>query len=293
MTPILVPRSTWYAGPPVNNDGVTARPKLARPVAGGLAIHYTGSPIRARNSTDDPQTYMRWLQDLAFRTKKSFEYNYIIPPRSDGSAQVWEYAGDYMAAHAGSTNNPRYVAVQFALGVSNHPSYSGYDPTKPTVWEPCTDAMVEAFRWLRDRILVPSGLVARSAPMLEDNDLPGRATACPGDAVRGRWVDLGKPYVVPAPPPPPPPPPEVPRMILVRNAEPHQFTDGKTYPARNIVWELVHGKLRHVGPDEYPGIASIPFTGEYTNAQLAKLPRYTEQMTGTLVGNVSGTIQVR
>lgn len=198
--PFLVPRSTWYgSGAPTNNDGVTPRSKLTHPVEGGIAVHYTGSPIRSRNSTDDAQTYMRWMQDLAFRTKKSFEYNYIIPPRVDGSAQVWEYAGEYMAAHAGSQNNTRYVAVQFALGVDNHPSYGSYDRSRPTVWQPCTDVMVEAFRWLRDTVLVPSGLVARGAPMLEDNDLPGRATSCPGDAVRGRWVDLGKPYVVPPP----------------------------------------------------------------------------------------------
>jgi hypothetical protein len=290
MTPILVPRSTWYGtGAPVNNDGVTARPKLARPVEGGIAIHYTGSPIRARNSTDDATTYMRWLQDLAFRSKKSFEYNFIIPPRADGSSQVWEYAGDYMAAHAGSTNNPRYVAVQFALGVDNHPSYSSYDPNRPTLWQPCTDAMVEAFRWLRDTILVPSGLVARGAPMVEDNDLPGRATACPGDGVRARWSDLLEPYVAPSPPPAPPPTVEVPAMILVRNAEPHTFTDGKTYPAGNIVWELVHGELRHVGPDEYAAISSLPIVGAYTNAQLAKLPRYSRTITGKITGTVQAS----
>ena len=81
-------------------------------------------------------------------------------------------------------------------------------------------------------------------------------------------------------------------MILVRNSETHAFTDGKSYPPNSIVWELVHGELRHVGPDEYAAIVSVPITGTYTNAQLAKLPRYSKTVTGVINGSINGSIVV-
>lgn len=198
--PIFVPRSTWYSGVPVNNDGVTPRSKLPKPVAGGLAVHYTGAPIRARNSTDRAEVYMSWMQASAFAQKKSFEYNDICPPRSDGTSQIWEYAGEYMAAHAGSINNMSWYAIQVAIGVSNHPSYASFDPTKPTVWEPLTDAMVNAIRWRRHN-LVESGILAPNHEMRPHRALPTAQTICPGNAVLARWNDLLVPWS-PTPQPP-------------------------------------------------------------------------------------------
>lgn len=208
MEPTLVPRTAWYGDkPPCNNDGVTIRPRLRKPVLGGLAVHYTGSFIRVRNSTDDAVTYMRWMQDSAFRQKKSFEYNDIIPPRADRSSQVWEYAGDYMAAHAGAINNPSWYAIQFALGVNNHPSQSGYDRLKPTIWQPLTDEMVNAFRWRRHD-LVQRGLLAPDHEVRPHRELPTAATACCGDGILSRWDDLLEPWVESLPPTPQPLPPE-------------------------------------------------------------------------------------
>lgn len=204
MIPILKPRSLWHPAAPTNNNGTT-RPKLARPVTGGIAVHYTGSPVRAKGSTDPCEVYMPWLQALAVANpdpakRKSFEYNYVIPPRVDGSAQVWEYAGDYMAAHAGSINNPYWVAVQFAIGVNNHPSYSNYDPLKPTFWQPLEQPQIDAFRWLRDTVLIPSGLVAANPAISEHRNLPTAATTCPGEWVRAHWHDLLQPWLPPDPP---------------------------------------------------------------------------------------------
>lgn len=190
--PILVPRSSWHPGPPTNNNGST-RPKLARPVAGGLAVHYTGSPIRPQASTDDAQTYMMWQQSYAQGAGKSFEYNDIIPPRADGSAQVWEYAGDYMAAHAGSINNSSWYAIQLAIGVNNHPSQAGYDKSKPTFWQPLEQAQIDAFRWRRAE-LVKAGVLAPNHEVREHRLLPSAATTCPGEWVRAHWSDLLQPW---------------------------------------------------------------------------------------------------
>jgi hypothetical protein len=203
--PTLVPRSAWHPGPPVSNDGVTARPYIGH-FANGIAVHYTGSPSIARARTETAQQFMPRFQQTAINAKKSFEYNALIPPRTDG--QVWEYAGEYMGAHAGEAgqyqkNNSTRYAIQFTIGVDNHPSYSNYDPSKPVRWEPLTDAMVDAFRWWVHE-LRSKGVVAWDCPITPDRHLPGRQTACPGEAVLARWADLLEPWQPPTEPQLPP-----------------------------------------------------------------------------------------
>jgi hypothetical protein len=93
---------------------------------------------------------------------------------------------------------------------------------------------------------------------------------------------------------PPSPPEEIPLMILVRNSEPHKFTDGETYPPGVIVWEMIAGARRHVTANEFAALSSIPTTGTYTNAQLAQIPIHTasQPLTGTITlsGGVMGRI---
>lgn len=135
---------------------------------------------------------MPWFQQVALAAGKSYEYNYVIPPRDDGSAQVWEYAGTYQAAHSAGENDVA-IGVLFAIGVHNHPSYANYDKTRPTVWEELTDPMVEAYRWLRDRLLFDAGYVLPTVAQIEHRAMPGAATACPGNSVIARAADLLEP----------------------------------------------------------------------------------------------------
>lgn len=195
---IFVPRSQTLNEVPHNNDG-TPRRRLSKPVAGGIAVHYEGAPIRGRNSTDTPIQYMTRLQTMAENAGKSYEYNYVNPPRADGTAQIWEYAGEYMAAHAGSQNNTSWIACLFAIGVDNHPSYSSYNPANPTVWQQVSNAQVEAFHWLVNH-LITIGAVAPNPKISEHRHLAGAATTCPGEGVRTRWIDLTN-YGLPAPEP--------------------------------------------------------------------------------------------
>jgi hypothetical protein len=269
---IFVPRSTWYNRPPHNNDGTTTRPLLAKPVAGGLVIHYTGAPWIGKASTDTAQTYMTWMQAAAFRQSKSFEYNDIVPPRKDGSAQVWEYAGDYMAAHAGAVNNRTWYAIQVAIGVNNHPSYANYDRTKPVQWQPLEDGMVEAIRWRRHD-LVERGILAERHEVRGHYQLPNVATTCPGDAVRSRWPDLLVPWEKEPLPPPvitPPMEDDMPEFVKVA-IDPAKPADPGTLFA-------VQGLLAwHVSPSQY-GAAGIPASGRtLTRAECSKY---------TFVGNV-------
>lgn len=183
---LFVPRSTWHVGEPTNNSGTT-RPLLAKPVP-TLTIHYTGAPWMSSASTFTGQQFMPHFQNIALASGKSFEYNYVIPPRADGSAQVWEYAGEYRAAHSENENHIA-IGVLFAIGVNNHPSYKNYDRTKPTVWQPLQDNMINAYHWLRDELLPSGGLVAGPA-QTPHKDMPGALTACPGIPILGRWDTL-------------------------------------------------------------------------------------------------------
>lgn len=194
MTVEFVPRSTWHPQPPTSNSGAT-RPRLARPVP-TITVHYTGAPIRARTRTDDATTYMRRLQQIASGDGKSFEYNYVIPPRTDpAAAVVWEYAGDYQAAHSAGENAVS-VGVLFALGVDNHPSYPSFDRNRPTVWELLTPGMVDAYRWLCEH-LINQGVVRSAVAQTPHRNMPGAATACPGNSILQQWADL----TAPNPPP--------------------------------------------------------------------------------------------
>lgn len=196
---LFVPRSTWHVGEPTNNSGTT-RPLLAKPVP-TLTIHYTGAPWMASASVWTAQQWMPHFQNIALSSGKSFEYNYVIPPRADGSAQVWEYAGEYRAAHSEDENGIA-IGVLFAIGVNNHPSYKNYDRTKPTVWQPLQDNMINAYHWLRDELL-PSEHLVTSPAQVPHKDMPGALTACPGIPILGRWATL-----VGSPLPPPPLPGE-------------------------------------------------------------------------------------
>lgn len=194
----FVSRAAWFAGTPTNNNG-TPRPKLA-PLRPQMTRHYTGSPVSTKASTWAAKDWMPWFQTVAMASGKSMEYNYVIPPRADGSSQVWEYAGTYQAAHSAGENDVS-VGVLFAIGVNNHPSYFNYDPNRPTQWEPITPPMIEAYRYLRDEILIRQGIVAPTVAEIDHKNMPGAATACPGVEIVAHHAELSKPYS-PAPPPP-------------------------------------------------------------------------------------------
>jgi hypothetical protein len=191
MTVLFVPRSAWFTGVPTSNAG-NPRPLLAKPVP-TITRHYTGSPPITRARTATAEEFMPGFQKIALGSGKSFEYNYVIPPRADGSSEIWEYAGAYQAAHSQDENAVAF-GVLFCIGVANHPSYPSYDASRPIVWEPCTDAMVTAYRWLRDIHLDDAGLIAADVVELEHFLMPGANTACPGQEVSRRAFDLDQPY---------------------------------------------------------------------------------------------------
>jgi len=157
------------------------RPKLskARPY---FTIHYTGAGMWL--DPDDTMTELRAIQAYAKNAAKPWEYNWVI----DGQGHVWEYAGDYVAAHSAGENTE-------AIGVL---LLVGLDQAVPPNVEQPTPAMIQAVQDLR-AWLGGREMLAKDHKMLPHQQMPGANTACPGSAVMAVWPAL---IAQPTPPTP-------------------------------------------------------------------------------------------
>lgn len=169
----LVPRDVVWPGQVPTNSSGSKRPLMALN-APYLTIHYTGGGLWL--DKDDTPAELRSIQDYALSAGKPWEYNYVI----DGQGVVWEYAGAYQAAHSGGENEIA-IGVLLLIGLSSPSTYSG--------WEIPPEEMIEATRELRVW-LMEKGYLATVHEMLQHNQMPGAATACPGQAVIDRWYQF-------------------------------------------------------------------------------------------------------
>lgn len=189
---MVVYRDRAYSGLPAphNNNGTTLRPFLA-PLRPTITCHYPGAPVGKSYAGDamlgdvKKKIYLHNMQKYAQGAGKSFEYNYLI--FMDG--EVWEYAGDFLAAHSAGDNAEAY-GVQFV---------NGQDDT-------CTGEQIYAFRWLRDIHLKSRQRLALSCATTPHREMPGAQTACPGDRAIMPYIGQLRLPHNPSPPPPPPVP---------------------------------------------------------------------------------------
>lgn len=127
---------------------ITRRPVLPTQL-GLMVVHYTG--VNQRYATQDTvkviNSINRW---------KLNEYNYVI----DQSGAVFELAGRFQSAHCLNYNDKSY-GILFLNGTA----------------EPCTDAQVEAFTWLKNLMRWTQQI--NPTPYVVPHKLL-RATACPG-----------------------------------------------------------------------------------------------------------------
>jgi len=153
---------------PHNNDGFTPRPLLG-PFLSLLTAHYPGSPVGTSFQFMDGNvkkiTYISAVQRNAMSNpivskRKSFEYNFFI--FMDG--EIWEYAGDYLAAHSAGENADAY-GVQFVNGQDDL----------------CTNAQIVSYRWLRDVHLKGRNKLSVNAATIPHREMPEAGTLCPGD----------------------------------------------------------------------------------------------------------------
>jgi hypothetical protein len=160
----------------VTNSNGSLRPPLRD--ATWLTAHYTGNNISYVGK--DVATSIRLIQQVFAKTKP-FEYNYVIGLPEDDL--VYEYAGTFQAAHSAGENSSA-VGVLFLVGVN--------DQVTPT--------MINKWRWLRDR-LASQGVTVRVVDQRMHFQMPGAATACPGNSIKFLWPQFLLPYVPPVYPP--------------------------------------------------------------------------------------------
>lgn len=164
--------------PTVYNSSGSPRPLLA-PMLTELTGHYTGAKIQYAGT--DTAAVLRAL-NIIFADIKPNEYNWVV----DQQGAIWEYAGDYMAAHS-LGNNDVAIGVLILCGIGERP----------------TDACVLAFRQLRYDLILRRRL-APSVRTIKHRDMGTTATQCPGYAVEGRWTEFLVPWSPPVILPPPP-----------------------------------------------------------------------------------------
>jgi hypothetical protein len=244
---ILVPRTTVFGSVLPTNSTGTPRPLLVseRPY---LTIHYTGAGLWL--DPDDTPTELRAIQAYAKSAGKPWEYNWVV----DGQGIVWEYAGDYRAAHSQGDNE---VAIGVLLLV-------GLDQAVPPHLEEPPPSMIQAVRELR-QWLVTTDRLAADHQMKQHNQMPGANTSCPGARVIAHWAEFTAPVA------PIPPEDDMP-AVFYRNSESRMW-DNVTYPAGQIKYLLLEtGKCRRISGDEladrgYPSV-DINFGIAKTNAYL-------------------------
>jgi hypothetical protein len=170
------------------NDGNRRRPALRVPVP-TLTWHYTGnfSPVFTKDVAAVVAA-MKRLQRDALASGKSNEYNYVIFALADGTGVIAQYAGVFLAAHT-KGNNPTSIGCQFHLGATAVDSHK-----QPLGYQPMPDAMVAAYRFLRDRILRPFGVINAATAETFHKDMPKAKTVCPGDSVVGRRAEMLLPH---------------------------------------------------------------------------------------------------
>lgn len=162
----------WPGETPARSSG-EPRPLLAAGLP-WIVVHWAGDGHWGDRG--DTAAELRGIQSWATGAGKPWEYNYVI----DTEGVVWEYAGDYRAAHS-EDENARSVGVLLLIGREH-----GID-------EPPTDEMIRSLRRLR-AALASSGRVAPDHEIMPHRWMPGAATECPGPGVMARWSEIERPW---------------------------------------------------------------------------------------------------
>lgn len=249
---IIVPRATIWPGQTPTGSTGSPRP-LLQPARPFLTVHYTGAGSWL--DPDDTPTELRAIQAYAKGAGKPWEYNYVI----DGQGIVFEYAGDYRAAHyADHSVTPPVGRNDEAIGVL---LLVGFVPgTNSTQFEQPTIEMTVAFRDLR-AWLVASGRVADPHELRQHRQMPGAYTICPGAAVVDRW-EL---FAAPVPPPPTPAPGE--KQMVITNAAAGKY--GDALMSKFLLDD--DGYRRLLSPDEWIARGS-PVGNPCTDVTLDRIP---------------------
>lgn len=214
------PRSTWETtARPVNatySDGKPGKPPKGTLISRGtaprmpwstisrVAIHYTAAvnlPDGDPGESTDIASYIRSIQaDYSGNRGYSIGYNFVV----DYLGRIWEARGYDIKCAANEGNNDTTIAILVLV--------DGADAAKDVMISPIK-AIIAGVRERAGRDIWIGG----------HRELPGAATACPGDGVIGQLHSIPgvnggvfNPWYTPTQPVPPtlPPLPPIPQIIL-------------------------------------------------------------------------------
>jgi len=127
-----------------------------------------------------------------------FEYNYVIDQKDD--SKIYEYAGWFQAAHSAGENSEA-IGILLLNGTREAP----------------TSMQIDKWRYLRDRYLIPNGVLRVNPDQRPHRQMPDAATSCPGSLILARWSEFLLPYqTTPTPIPPTPIPPTGGHVLLYK-----------------------------------------------------------------------------
>lgn len=205
----IVQRAEYGLPSTVTNSNGSPRPPLTNALY--ITAHYTG--VTASYAGKDVGAEIRKIQNI-FASTKPFEYNYVIGMTDDD--KIYEYAGNFQAAHSAGENSTAF-GVLFLVGVN----------------DVVTPKMIDKWKWLRDA-LIWSGKLRPNPAQRMHYQMPGAATACPGNSIKAQWNQFLDPWNAPAPTPDPtptpPPTPGLPQRIVM--AERLEFTTHARWDSR-------------------------------------------------------------
>lgn len=181
----IVSRESYGLDPVVRSSNGSPRPPVITP-APFVTYHYTGVNVNW-GDVGDTEAEIRSIEAWTAGRGIPNEYNFVF--HQDDDDKIYEYAGAYRAAHSAGENSISY-------------GYLLLNGTK----EPLTPRQIDKVRWFNDVLRYVGGIDATTS-LRGHKDMPGAATACPGDLIYPNVELLNSSWPGNAPPPTPVEPP--------------------------------------------------------------------------------------
>ncbi len=186
MTPVLLSLEEWGG---TSNGNV----QMQLPAIDLIPHHSVTNEELGVHPTADAIADFRELDNFGVgQGHGGVSYSYMIHPEG----VIGEGQGTRRGTHTGGIGcnwspwgwNPCTFGVCFI---------GDYQPREGVDADTLTDAAIQAYRYLRDLLILDGLLVPGVYPTRTHRDMPGNSTACAGDNIEDRMAELAMPYQQP------------------------------------------------------------------------------------------------
>ncbi len=222
--------------------------EMEEPATALWAHHSVTNEEMGVHATED--AIADFLELDALGVAGGISYSYAIHP----NGIIGEGQGTHQGAHTGGNLgcgrspwgwNPCSFGVCF-IGDFHPREANDYQADE------LTDAAINSFRWLRDKLIREGDLVAGVYPTGGHRDASGNSTACPGDNIEARLDELRAPYAEPVEPAAQrPKDDDMPWIAHTETGDYICIADQRTGPVADIQPYLDDGYPVHVAFDQW------------------------------------------